>query len=208
MSKIRVAIADDHAIVRIGTRTILSRDSDIKVMFEAADGEALIEGLKEQAVDAIVCDIHMPKLDGVEVVKRLRSGANMTPVVLLTDGGQYLQPSLRAGANAYLLKDVEPALLIDVVRKVVQGKKVFLPATNALRNNTHEHGVHANVKQLNEREKSIIRLMAAGLANREIADCLSLSEGTVKNKVSSILSKMSVRDRTQAVLRGINQGVI
>lgn len=207
-----MALADDHAMVRAGLTTILHSDSSLRVVFEAADGEALIAGLLEQPVDVVVSDICMPKLDGIEMVKRLRGGANRLPVILIAsfNDGEYLQSSVRAGANAYLLKDVEPMVLVDAVHKVARGQKLFIPqATNALRGNLNLRPDPAHqIEALSERELSVMRLMVAGLCNKEISECLCITEGTVKNNVSSIISKMSARDRTQAVLRGIQHCVI
>lgn len=212
MNSIRVALADDHAMVRAGLTTILNADDALQVVFEAEDGEALISGLLEHPVDVVVSDICMPRLNGIEMVKRLRGGANRLPVILIAalDEGEYLQSSVRAGANGYLLKDVEPDVLVDVIHKVANGQKQFIPqATKAIRGHLNlPSDASYRIEALSERELSVMRLMVAGLCNKEISDCLCISEGTVKNNVSSIISKMSARDRTQAVLRGIRHGVI
>lgn len=210
---VRVAIADDHALVRRGLRAILESDPGIEVVLEVNDGEALMEALATNDVDVVLSDIRMPRLDGISVVNRLRRGANRLPVILLTSygEGQYLERCVQAGANAYLLKDVEPEVLVEAVHKVALGEKYLQPqSTHAIRE--HVNLPIATVERdgvaFSERELATLRLMAAGLGNKAIADSLNLAEGTVKNRVSEILAKLSARDRTHAVLLAISLGVI
>ncbi|MDX1572223.1 MAG: response regulator transcription factor [Xanthomonadales bacterium] len=211
MKAVRLAVADDQPLVRRGLVSMLNADDRFEVVVEAGDGEALMEALLESPVDLVLCDIRMPRLDGIEFVNRLRRGANPLPVILLTtfdDEGQ-LARAVKAGANGYLLKDAEPEELADAILRVHGGEKVLAPQPTAgLRDHSSLPPPQAPLGEIDERERALLRLMAAGLSNREIGERLHLAEGTVKNRVSVILSKLDARDRTQAVLKAITGGLI
>ena len=208
---VRVAIADDHALVRRGLRSILEADEQIEIVLEVSDGEALMAALATTDIDLVLSDIRMPRLDGISVVNRLRRGANRLPVILLTSygEGEYLERCVQAGANAYLLKDVEPEVLIEAVHKVAAGEKYLQPQpTHAIREHASLPVVERDDLTFSDKELATLRLMAAGLGNKAIANNLNLAEGTVKNRVSEILAKLAARDRTHAVLLAISRGVI
>lgn len=211
MKPLRLGLADDQALVRRGLCAVLEADPRFEVLIEAPDGEALLAALLDTPVDLLLCDIRMPRLDGIGLVDRLRRGANALPVILLTtfDEPGLLQRAVQAGANGYLLKDAEPEELAGAILRVMAGEKALVPQPLArVRGNAHLPPAQAPLEAVDAREVAMLRLMAAGLSNREIAERLHLAEGTVKNRVSVLLAKLDARDRTQAVLKAITGGLI
>ncbi|MEM9303440.1 MAG: response regulator transcription factor [Pseudomonadota bacterium] len=211
MTALRLALADDQALVRRGLVAMLDADPRFEVVIEAQDGQELLEHLLERPVDLVLCDIRMPVLDGLGFVQRLRAGANPLPVILLTtfDDGDVMERAIRAGANGYLLKDADPEELADAILKVRDGEKVWAPQPLArVREHVNLPPPESPTESFDDRERALLRLMAAGLSNREIGERLHLAEGTVKNRVSVILGKLQARDRTQAVLKAITNGLI
>jgi DNA-binding NarL/FixJ family response regulator len=211
LEPIRIALADDQSLVRHGLRALLEEECDFEVVVEASDGEELLEALGHTDVDVVLCDIRMPKLTGYGVVQRLRRGANRLPVILVTtfnDPGA-LKKAVEAGANGYLLKDAEPYELADVIKQVFNGQTILIPQPTARArarlSSSSDNAIH---ERLGPNELAVLRLMAAGLSNSEIAARLHFAEGTVKNKVSTILAKLRARDRTQAVLKAITERLI
>jgi DNA-binding NarL/FixJ family response regulator len=194
-------------------RELLEGYEDIEVIAEAADGEEALRLLTGSAPDLALLDVRMPKLTGVQVVQRLRRAGKTTPAILLTtfDDEEALRDGMEAGIQGYLLKDVSREKLAEAVRTVAGGGKVIRPAVTERASRLLSKGPapfpSAELPEsLTRRELEILRLMAAGLTNGEIAARLGTAEGTVKNHTSHILSKLGVRDRTQAVLKALELG--
>ncbi|NYZ61320.1 response regulator [Luteimonas deserti] len=207
---IRVALADDQALVRAGLRALLER-LGIVIVFEADSGATLLEGLVAHPVDVVLSDIRMPGLDGIEALAALRARGDRTPVLLLTtfDDSDLLLRATDAGAQGFLLKDAAPEDLRDAIARVAAGETLLLPvSTEPVRARYRFHDDNAPRETFTEREVAILRLLAGGYSNKEIARSLFLAEGTVKNYVSAILEKLGTRDRTRAVLKAITLQVI
>jgi len=207
---VRVGLADDQALVRAGLRALLERDG-IVVVFEADDGAALLEQLATQSVDVVLSDIRMPGVDGITALQRLRERGDATPLLLLTtfDDSELLLRATEAGAQGFLLKDAAPEDLRDAIARVVAGATLLQPvSTDPVRARFRYHADGAPKALFSEREVALLRLMAGGYSNREIARAMFLAEGTVKNYVSVILEKLATRDRTRAVLKAITLRVI
>lgn len=212
----RIVIADDQALFREGLRTLLSIRPDMDVVGEAANGEeavALVEALRPNVV---LMDLRMPKVDGVQATARIRERWPEVPVLVLTtfDDDANLFGALKAGAAGYLLKDVSSETLISAIQAAARGES-FLQSTVTGRvvaafARLMESGgprAEALVLPLSPREREIVALLGSGASNKEIADRLNLAEGTVKNHVTSILTKLDVRDRTQAAIRARQLGI-
>jgi DNA-binding NarL/FixJ family response regulator len=215
MAVIRVLIVDDQTLVRRGIRSLLELAGDIEIVGEAEDGEDAIRAIAKARPDVVLLDVRMPKLDGVEVLRRLTQSGNLPPTILLTtfDDDAALLNGVRAGARGYLLKDVSLEQLTDAIRTVAKGETLIRPAVTerVLKGLEHVRGEFdalTNPDPLTRRELEILRLMAGGYSNKEIATALGTAEGTVKNHASSILSKLGVRDRTRAVLKALELGYI
>jgi DNA-binding NarL/FixJ family response regulator len=214
---IRILLVDDQKLMREGLRILLELESDLQVVAEAGDGLAAVAAYADDQPDVVLMDVRMPGMDGVEATWRLRERWPQARVIILTtfDDEEYIFEGLRAGARGYLLKDVSGAELADAVRKVAAGGALIEPsvARKVLAEfarlsppaRTPEEGLP---EPLSEREQAVLRLLAIGLSNREIAERLSLAEGTVKNYVTNILQKLGVRDRTQAAVRARELGVV
>ena len=207
---LRVALADDQALVRAGLRALLE-SLGIVVAFEVDDGEALLAGLEQTRVDVILSDIRMPGMDGIAMLRRLRERGDATPALLLTtfDDDDLPLRAAEAGAQGFLLKDAAPEDLRDAIGRVAAGDSLLQPvSTDPVRARFRFRDDAPPVDTFNEREVAILRLLAGGYSNREIARSLFLAEGTVKNYVSVILDKLGTRDRTRAVLKAITLRVI
>ncbi|AOH35754.1 response regulator [Luteimonas sp. JM171] len=210
MSAPRIALADDQALVRAGLRALLEGQG-ISVALEADDGAALLEGLAATPVDVVLSDIRMPGMDGIAALQALRERGDGTPVLLLTtfDDSELLLRATEAGAQGFLLKDAAPEDLRDAVLRIAAGDTLLQPvSTGPVRARYRYHAADAPREPFSEREVAILRLMAGGYSNREIARSVFLAEGTVKNYVSTILEKLDTRDRTRAVLKAITLRVI
>lgn len=210
MSAPRIALADDQALVRAGLRALLEGQG-IGIAFEADDGAALLDGLATRPVDVVLSDIRMPGLDGIDALLQLRGRGDATPVLLLTtfDDGDLLLRATEAGAQGFLLKDAAPEDLRDAIIRIAAGHTLLQPvSTDPVRARYRYHAADAPREPFSEREVAILRLMAGGYSNREIARSVFLAEGTVKNYVSTILEKLDTRDRTRAVLKAITLRVI
>jgi DNA-binding NarL/FixJ family response regulator len=211
---IRVAIADDQALVRGGFRLILDARPDLEVVGEAEDGEQAVELVRELAPDVLLLDVRMPNLDGIEATRRIVADGSPTRIVILTtfDLDDYVHDAIRAGASAFLLKDVRPADLVDAIRLVAAGNALLAP--NALTRllerfrSPNSEPDTAQLDALTDREREILQLVAEGLSNAEIARHLVLSETTVKTHVSNLLRKLAVRDRVQAVITAYDTGLV
>ena len=207
---VRIALADDQALVRAGLRALLERQG-ITIAFEAEDGTALLAGLAQMPVDVVLSDIRMPGTDGIEALLQLRARGDTTPVLLLTtfDDSELLLRATEAGAQGFLLKDAAPEDLRDAIVRIAVGETLLQPvSTDPVRARYQYHAADAPQERFSEREVAILRLLAGGYSNKEIARALFLAEGTVKNYVSTILDKLDTRDRTRAVLKAITLRVI
>lgn len=224
---IRIALADDQALVLEGLKALLRCLPGIEVVHEAGGGEALLAALSTTPVDVVVSDIRMPGIDGISALQALRARGDVTPVILLTtfDDSELLLAAVEAGAQGFLLKDASPEDLHEAIVAVARGDQLLQPvATDPVRaryayrepgawgadgrRGASELGPLAPGTHFTEREVGVLRLLAGGYSNKEIARSLSLSEGTVKNYVSDILDKLDTRDRTRAVLKAITLRII
>ncbi|HVH55111.1 MAG TPA: response regulator transcription factor [Vicinamibacterales bacterium] len=216
MTRVRVVIADDQALFREGLRTLLSTRPEVDVVGEAANGEEVISLVDRLQPDVVLMDLRMPVMDGIVATTRLRDHWPAIPVLVLTtfDDDASLFGALRAGAAGYLLKDVSSETLMAAVTAAARGE-AFLQSTVTGRvvaafARLMESGgprAEALVLPLSPREREILALLGTGASNKEIADRLCLAEGTVKNHVTNILTKLDVRDRTQAALRARQLGL-
>jgi DNA-binding NarL/FixJ family response regulator len=211
----RVVLVDDQTLVRRGIRSLLELAGDISIVAEAADGEEAITAIGRERPDVVLLDVRMPKKDGLDVLRELQVAGALPPTILLTtfDDDEALLEGVKAGARGYLLKDVSLEQLTDAIRTVAQGGTIIRPAVTerVLRGLEHvrrDFDALSPPDPLTKREVEILRLIAGGYSNREIADALGTAEGTVKNHASSILSKLGVRDRTRAVLKALELGYI
>ena len=213
---ITVLIVDDHQVVRLGLETFLARQPDIAVVGQASSGEEALRVAAEQVPDVVLMDLIMPGMDGVEATRRLKEISPASQVVILTSfhEDEHIFPAIRAGALSYLLKDIGTADLADTVRKAARGEAVMHPHVAArvmqeLRDRSQPTGSGAALppSMLSERELEVLRNIAAGYANGEIAERLVISEHTVKRHVSNILSKLHLADRTQAAVYAWREGM-
>ena len=212
----RVLIVDDQTLVRQGIRSLLALAEGIEVIGEAADGVEALERIEALTPDVVLLDLRMPRLDGIGVLEALRDRAGAPPCLILTtfDDDAALLAGLGAGAKGYLLKDVSLQHLTDAIRALAQGRTMITPAlTERVLRGLRGLGGGADdaapaPEPLTERETEVLRLMAGGYSNKEIAGALDVAEGTVKNHVSSVLSKLGVRDRTRAVLKALDMGLL
>ena len=212
---IRVCLVDDQTLVRQGIKSLLELAQEIEVVAEASDGEEGLVIIAQTEPDVVLLDLRMPKLDGLGVLKALRSAQHAPPTLILTtfDDDALVLEGLKLGAKGYLLKDVSLEQLVSAVHTVHEGKTLIQPAVTerilrGLSNLRSDYPSLETPDPLTEREREVLRLMAGGYSNRDIAGALGVSEGTVKNHVSSVLSKFGVRDRTRAVLKGLEQGLV
>jgi DNA-binding NarL/FixJ family response regulator len=206
----RIALADDQALVREGLKLVL-RGLGIDIALEAVDGRELIDKLAATPVDVIVSDVRMPKLTGIEALRELRGRGDRTPMILLTtfDDSQVMLEAVEAGAQGFLLKDAAPEDLRDGILNAQRGESLLQPvATDPVRTRFAYRETSAPTGNFTDREVAILRLLAGGYSNKEIARSVFLAEGTVKNYVSDILAKLEARDRTQAVLKAITLRII
>jgi DNA-binding NarL/FixJ family response regulator len=212
---IKVMLVDDQNLVRKGVRSLLELSEEIEVIAEAADGQEAIRMLPDVNPDVVLLDMRMPGLSGVDVLRRLNESGELPPTIILTtfDDDELVLAGIRHGAKGYLLKDVSLDELVNAVKTVAAGGSMVKPAVTerllkGLQNMETDFSSLDRPDPLTERETEILRLMAGGYSNKEIANSLGVAEGTVKNHVSNILSKMGVRDRTRAVLKAFELGFI
>ena len=210
---ISVLVADDQPLVRSGFRMVIEERPDLLLAGEAADGAQAIALARELDPDVILMDVRMPNLDGVEATRQLVESDARSRILVLTtfDLDEYVYAAIRAGASGFLLKDVEPVELVDAIRVVAAGNSLFGPAATerlVARFAQHPAGDRRSLDELTERETEILRMLATGLSNAELAERLFLSETTVKTHVSSILRKLRVRDRVQAVIAAYDAGLV
>jgi DNA-binding NarL/FixJ family response regulator len=216
---IRVLIADDQTLVRTGFRMILEAEDDLEVVGEAADGEQAVEEARRLRPDVILMDIRMPRIDGVEATRRLagHGSDDGARVLILTtfDLDEYVVDALRAGASGFLLKDTPPEDLVEAIRVVAAGEALLAPSVTrrlldrfAELPSSTELAAPVGLDQLTDRELEVLRQMARGLSNAEIATELYVSETTVKTHVGRILMKLGLRDRVQAVVLAYESGLV
>jgi DNA-binding NarL/FixJ family response regulator len=213
---IRVVIADDQALVRAGFHAILESQDDIEVAGEAADGQEAVELAREVHPDVVLMDIRMPGLDGIDATRRLLRDEGAPKVLMLTtfDLDEYLYETMRAGASGFLLKDVPREQLIDAVRTVAEGDALLAPALvrrlveDFVRRPPPGTRVPPELAELTHRELEVLKLIAQGLSNAEIAKDLFVSKATVRTHVAHILSKLRLRDRIQAVVLAYESGLV
>ncbi|WP_322507133.1 response regulator transcription factor [Anaerolinea sp.] len=213
MSKITVLIVDDHSIVRAGIRTYLETQPDLEVVGEAASGKEAVQLAAELVPDVILMDLIMPEMDGVEATQRVRQISPRTQVIVLTSFHEdtHIFPAIKAGALSYLLKDVSAEELGEAIRAAARGEAVLHPQV-AARLVKEMRGTPAEKPNpytaLTEREQEVLKCIAQGMSNAEIAAHLVVSEKTVKGHVSNILSKLHLADRTQAAIYAWKEGLI
>jgi DNA-binding NarL/FixJ family response regulator len=214
---LRVVIADDQALVRAGFRMILEAQPNITVVADVRDGEEVVSAWRSLRPDVILMDIRMPKLDGLEATRRIMAGSGEPPRILILttfDLDEYVYAALRAGASGFLLKDVTPEHLITAVQQVAVGDALLAPSiTRRLIERfagppAPQAMTHQSLSSLTSRELEVLKLMARGLSNAEIACTLVLSEATVKTHVARIFSKLDLRDRVQAVVLAYEMGIV
>jgi DNA-binding NarL/FixJ family response regulator len=212
---IRVALVEDQTIVRQGLRSLLALNDDIEIAAEASDGDEAVEVIEREKPDVVLLDLRMPKKSGLEVLQTLREHGTMRPTLILTtfDDDAMLFETIRAGAKGWMLKDVSLERLTGAIRTLASGGTCIEPVITEriMRALTASNVAFESAdlpEPLTDREKTILRLLAGGYSNREISDLLKISDGTVKNHISSVLAKLGVRDRTRAVLKAIDLGFI
>jgi DNA-binding NarL/FixJ family response regulator len=211
MSKIRVVIADDHAVVRQGTRGLLERESDIEVVGEARDGEEAVRIIRELKPDVAIVDVSMPRLNGVEVTKQVKPLCPATAILILSayDDDEYVFALLEAGAAGYLLKDMDSREVVDAVRRVRAGESVLHPVVArkvVARLSAPARSETKGVADLSDREIEVLKLAARGLSNKQIADQLVISARTVQGHLASIFNKLGVGSRTEAIFFAVKKG--
>jgi DNA-binding NarL/FixJ family response regulator len=215
---VRVLIVDDQALVRAGFRMILEAEPEIDVVGEAGDGLAGLEAARTLRPDVVLMDIRMPELDGLEATRRLTSGEEHPPRVLMLttfDLDEYVYEALRAGASGFLLKDTPPEQLIQAILVVADGEALLSPSITRrlIEEFVRTGGIQQRepppgVRDLTSRELEVLRAMARGLSNAEIAKELFVSETTVKTHVARVLMKLNLRDRVQAVVLAYESGLV
>jgi DNA-binding NarL/FixJ family response regulator len=212
---IRICLVDDQALIRSGIRVLLGLFDGLCVVGEAGDGESGIDLVLARKPDVLLLDVRMPRLDGVQVVSRLAAANALPPTLLLTtfEDDAALVGGIRAGARGYLLKGVTAEILVDAIRTVAAGGKYLYaplasnPAAGS-RAAAWRDGAFDAPDAMTDREVDILKLMTSGISNAEIAQALGIGNGTVRNHVSSILSKLGVTDRTKAVLHALRKGLV
>lgn len=214
---VNVMLVDDQTLVREGIKSLLQLAGHINILGEASDGVEALEALNTLTPDVILMDIRMPRLDGIETLKTLTGQGSAIPVIILTtfDDHELVLSAIRAGARGFLLKDVSLESLVGAIDAVHRGETLIQPAvTERVLKGFTELQTETKVERdpvqepLTQREIEIVRLMAGGYSNKEISRAIFKSEGTIKNHVSNILAKLNVRDRTRAVLKALELGLI
>jgi len=201
---IRILIADDHPIVRDGLNAVINDQPDMEVVAEAANGKETVQLALQQRPDVLLIDLRMPQLNGVEAIHAIRAEWPQARMIILTtyDGDEDIYRALQAGAQAYLLKGMPRTELLDTIRAIHAGHKRIPPEVAA------KLAERISASQLTERELEVLQLIVAGQSNKEIGNSLSITEGTVKAHVNSILGKLGASDRTQAVTEALRRGIV
>ena len=201
---IRILIADDHLVVRIGLRSMIDTQPDMNVIAEAANGREAVALFRDHQPDVTLMDLRMPVMGGVEAVGVIHAEFPDARIIVLTtyDGDENIYRALQGGARAYLLKDIPREEFLDDIRAVYQGQYCIPPAVAA------RLAQRIPGPELSARELEVLKLIVEGMSNKEIASALSITESTVKNHVNSILSKLNVKDRTQAATTALRRGIV
>lgn len=212
---IKVMLVDDQTLVRQGVKSLLSLADSIEVVAEASDGQQAIELIPSIKPDVVLMDMRMPVKSGLEAIQELSALKQLPPTIILTtfDDDELVLAGVKAGARGYLLKDVSLEQLVDAIHVVSKGGSLVQPAMtqrllSGLESMNNQFVSLDRPDPLTDRETEILRLMAGGFSNKEIANSLHVAEGTIKNHVSNILSKLGVRDRTRAVLKAFEMKIV
>lgn len=208
---IRLIVVDDQTLVRQGIISLLALERELEVVAQASDGSDIVALVQQHQPDVLLMDIRMPVVDGIAALRLLQQAKLSTPAIMLTtfDEHQQVLEAMLAGARGYLLKDVALDLLLQAIRTVAAGGSLWQPAvTDRILQTRTATAYSCDNEALSAKELAVLRLLAAGFSNREIAAAVFKSEGTVKNQVSAILGKLGVRDRTKAVLKAIDLGLL
>jgi DNA-binding NarL/FixJ family response regulator len=215
MGKIKIMLAEDHVLVREGTKEMLDREEDIGVVAEAGDGEEAVRLAREIDLDIVIMDIALPKLNGIEATKQIKENSPSTAVLVLTayDDDEYVFALLEAGAAGYLLKDVSSDELVGAIRAVHAGESMLHPTiarkvVDRFSQHAGEGREDAPLEELTEREIEVLQLAGKGITNREVADRLSISHRTVQAHLSHIFNKLGVGSRTEAVVYALRTGLL
>ena len=212
--KLKVLIVDDHQVVRQGLRTFLELHEDIVVVGEAGDGTTAVEMVRQLEPDVVLMDLVMPRMDGIAATREIKSKGIPTKVIALTSFAEddKVIPAIQAGASSYLLKDVAPDELVEAIRAVHRGEARLHPdiAHKLMEQVAHQAGPASAplAEHLTEREREVVRLVAQGRSNAEIAQTLIISDKTVKTHISNVLSKLDLQDRTQLAIYAIKHGLV
>jgi DNA-binding NarL/FixJ family response regulator len=203
-SPIRILIVDDHPLLREGIAALVAGQSDMKLVAECANGRDAVQAFRTHRPDVTLMDLQMPEMGGVDAIGAIRGEFPEARIIVLTtySGDVQVMRALQAGARAYLLKNLVHKELLDTIRAVHAGKKMLSPQAS------YELAEHATDDALTKAEVDVLRLIAAGNANKQIADLLSVTEETVKGRVRNILSKLGANDRTHAAMIGLKRGII
>lgn len=212
-TRITVLLVDDHALVRAGVRAYLATQPDLEIVGEASSGEEAVRLATQYVPDVVLMDLVMPGMDGIEATHRIRTASPRTQVVVLTSFHEdaSIFPAIRAGALSYLLKDVAPDAVAAAIRRAAQGEAVVHPRVAARLMDSVRGGSEQQVNpyvELTEREQEVLRLIATGMSNGEIAEVLGIGEKTVKGHVSNVLGKLYLHDRTQAAVYAWREGFV
>ena len=204
VNPIRLLIVDDHLVVRMGLRSMIDSQADMMVVAEAANGHEAVQLYRQHQPDIVLLDLRMPQLNGVEATKAIRQRFPEALIIVLTtyDGDENIYRALQAGAHAYLLKDIPREEFLASIRSVYHGQYCIPPAVAARLAQRLPHD------ELSARELEVLKLIVEGMSNKEIASMLAITESTVKNHVNSLLSKLRVKDRTQAATTALRRGIV
>lgn len=210
MAQINVLLADDHMMVREGIHQLLELEENINVIGEVGDGEECIDAIAKLKPDVVILDINMPKMDGLTVLKSIKSKNYSCKIIVLTFYNEIgiVQNAVESGANGYVLKEADSTLLIKAINVVTRGERYIQPSIAAMLRQNKIIEQQNSAEALTKREMEIIKLLVGGLYNKEIADSLNISEKTVKNHISSIFKKINVSDRTQAAVYAIKNNLV
>ncbi|MFW5985485.1 MAG: response regulator [Halanaerobiaceae bacterium] len=208
-NKIRVIVADDHELVRDGICKLLELSDDIVVVAEAGDGLEAVSLVREHFPDLVLLDLNMPRMNGIEAIKKIKEISPEIRVLILTMHGdeEYVYQVIQAGAEGFIQKDIKPEDLTNSIYRVLKGENVF-PTQIEKEVEANQQQSEDDIQELSDREHQVLELLAQGMSNKKLAEELYISEKTVKNHVSNILHKLSVNDRTQAVIVGLKKGLV